>query len=336
MAKRVGKYTLVFENKPSIEGYAAVCGKKENEGPLKGSFDKVYFDSTMGQDSWEKAESKMQSKAAQLAMEKANVKSDDINYIFAGDLLNQCISSTFGLKNLEIPYIGLFGACSTMAESLAMASIFVESNMAKKCMAVTSSHFCSAERQFRFPLEYGGQRTPTAQWTVTGSGAIVVSENKQNLPFIQAVTIGKICDLKIKDANNMGAAMAPAACDTIVNYFNDTNYKVDDYDLILTGDLGIIGGELLQKILLKDGIDIRSKYQDCGIMIFDAKKQDTHAGGSGCGCSAIVLCSNILNNMMQKKFKNILFIATGALMSPTSSQQGESIPGVAHLINIRV
>ncbi len=335
MPKRQGKYTIIFENKPCIESYASVCGKKEGEGPLKAYFDKIYQDTIMGKSSWEKAESKMQEMAVKLALDKGKLNADDINYIFAGDLLNQCISSTFALKDLNVPYLGLFGACSTMAESLCMASLFIESKCANRCIAVTSSHFCSAERQFRFPLEYGGQRTPTAQWTVTASGAVVVSEYKQNLPYVKAMTIGKICDMNIKDTNNMGAAMAPAAYDTIKNYLDDTNTKAEEYDIILTGDLGLIGSKLLHKLFLLDGIDISKNHKDCGIMIFDIDKQDVHAGGSGCGCCAAVLCSYILNEFKKTKLNNILFVGTGALMSPTSSQQGESIPGVAHLLNIK-
>lgn len=335
MAIRQGKYTLILENKPSIEGYAAVCLKKENNGPLRGNFDEVYEDAKLGEKSWEKAESKMQANAAKIAMKKANIKPKDIDYIFAGDLLNQCISSTFGLRIFNVPYLGLFGACSTMAQALSMASLFVEGNCAERAMAVTSSHFCCAERQFRFPLEYGGQRTPTSQWTVTGSGAIIVGKNEKSLPYINAITIGKICDLGIKDTNNMGAAMAPAACDTLVNYFTDTNTSPKDYDLILTGDLGIIGSQLLKKLILKCDLKMEN-HKDCGVMIYNQNEQDTHAGGSGCGCSAIVLASKILNDMKKQKLKNILFVATGALMSSTSSQQGQNIPSIAHLVNIKI
>lgn len=334
MAKRIGKYTIQMENMPSIEGYASVCGKKEAEGPLGKFFDQTFDDTTLGESSWEKAESKLQSKAVNLAIEKSNINSKDINFIFAGDLLNQCISSTFGLRNLNIPFLGQYGACSTMAQTLALASIMVDTGVANNCIAVTSSHFCSAERQFRFPLEYGGQRTPTAQWTVTGSGAIVVGSNGQN-PKISSVTIGRITDLGIKDANNMGAAMAPAAAATLEDFFCDTATKPDDYDLILTGDLGEVGSKLMKELLERDGIHIKNNHKDCGLLIYDQKAQDVHAGGSGCGCSATVLCSIILNKLKNNELKNILFMATGALMSPTSTQQGESIPSVAHLINIK-
>lgn len=334
MAKRIGKYTIQMENMPSIEGYASVCGKKEAEGPLGKFFDQTFDDTTLGESSWEKAESKLQLKAVNLAIEKSNINSKDINFIFAGDLLNQCISSTFGLRNLNIPFLGQYGACSTMAQTLALASIMVDTGVANNCIAVTSSHFCSAERQFRFPLEYGGQRTPTAQWTVTGSGAIVVGSNGQN-PKISSVTIGRITDLGIKDANNMGAAMAPAAAATLEDFFCDTATKPDDYDLILTGDLGEVGSKLMKELLERDGIHIKNNHKDCGLLIYDQKAQDVHAGGSGCGCSATVLCSIILNKLKNNELKNILFMATGALMSPTSTQQGESIPSVAHLINIK-
>ena len=334
MAKRIGKYTIQMENMPSIEGYASVCGKKEAEGPLGKFFDQTFDDTTLGESSWEKAESKLQTKAVNLAIEKSNISSKDINFIFAGDLLNQCISSTFGLRNLNIPFLGQYGACSTMAQTLALASIMVDTGVANNCIAVTSSHFCSAERQFRFPLEYGGQRTPTAQWTVTGSGAIVVGSNGQN-PKISSVTIGKITDLGIKDANNMGAAMAPAAASTLEDFFCDTSTKPDDYDLILTGDLGEVGSKLMKELLERDGIHIKNNHKDCGLLIYDQKAQDVHAGGSGCGWSATVFCSIIFNKLKNNELKNILFMATGALMSPTSTQQGESIPSIAHLINIK-
>lgn len=334
MAKRIGKYTIQMENMPSIEGYAAVCGKKEAEGPLGNFFDKTFNDTTLGESSWEKAESKLQSKAVDLAIEKSNINLSEINFIFAGDLLNQCISSTFGLKSLNIPFLGQYGACSTMAQALALSAIMVDTGVANNCIAVTSSHFCSAERQFRFPLEYGGQRTPTAQWTVTGSGAIVVGKNGQN-PKISSITIGRIVDLGIKDANNMGAAMAPAAAATLQDFFCDTGSTPDDYDLILTGDLGEVGSKLMKELLKRDGFIIKNNHRDCGLLIYDQKAQDVHAGGSGCGCSAVVLCSIILNKLKNNELKNILFMATGALMSPTSTQQGESIPSIAHLINIK-
>lgn len=334
MAKRVGRYSLYTENNPSILGFASICGKKEKEGPIGNMFDLAFDDNTLGESSWEKSESKLQTEAVRIALKKANLNSKDIDYIFAGDLLNQCISSTFGLKDFNIPFLGQYGACSTMAQTIALASIMVDTGTASKCVAVTSSHFCSAERQFRFPLEYGGQRTPTAQWTATASGAVVIGRSSDQHPKITAVTIGKIIDLGVKDANNMGAAMAPAAVDTIFTFFQDTNKSIDEYDLILTGDLGEVGSKLLCDLLEKKGLNIKDKHSDCGIMIYDKESQDVHAGGSGCGCSASVLCSVILKKLLRKEYKKILFIATGALMSPTSTQQGESIPGIAQLVEI--
>lgn len=333
MATRKGSYTLVLDNKPVIVGWAAVVGKKEAEGPLKDSFDKIFYDTMAGQDTWEKAESHLQKEAVSLALGKANVKAEQVNMIFAGDLLNQCISSCFGLRSFDTPFLGQYGACSTMAQTLLLSALFVDTGCADYAAAVTSSHFCSAERQFRFPLEYGGQRTPTAQWTVTGSGCALVGSKGEG-PKVEAVTIGKIVDLGVKDANNMGAAMAPAAAQVIKNYLTDTNHKPSDFDLIITGDLGEVGSRLLCELLLKDNLDIKSRHSDCGMLIYDRKNQDVHAGGSGCGCSASVLCSYVLNNMQKKNAHDVLFAATGALMSPTSSQQGESIPGIAHLVHI--
>ena len=334
MAKRVGRYTLQMENRPCVQGFASVVGKKESEGPLAKYYDRSFDDTTLGETSWEKAESRLQTEAVTLALTKAGVTSKDIDYIFAGDLLNQCISSTFGLRSLDIPFLGQFGACSTMAQTLGLASILVETGAAGKAVGVTSSHFCSAERQFRFPLEYGGQRTPTAQWTATAAGAVVVGSGAQS-PYVSAVTFGRIADLGIKDAANMGAAMAPAAAQTLSDFFQDTGTLPQDYDLILTGDLGLVGSELMEQILQQNHIDITAVHNDCGLMIYDRVKQDVHAGGSGCGCSGAVLCSIILQQLRQGELKNVLFIATGALMSPTSQQQGESIPGVAHLVNLK-
>ena len=333
MPKRIGKYTIELDNRINIHSSAGIAGKKESEGPLGKYFDITYNDNKLGQSSWEKAESTLQTTAVETALKKASLTTNDIDIILAGDLLNQCISSTFGLRALDIPFLGQYGACSTMAQTLVLSSLLVDSGAADRCIAVTSSHFCSAERQFRFPIEYGGQRTPTAQWTVTGAGAAVVDKSGIG-SSIRAVTIGKINDLNIKDANNMGAAMAPAAADTISNFFKDTNFKPDDFDLILTGDLGKVGSVLLLELLEKDGLKIGKKHNDCGLMIYDIDGQDVHAGGSGCGCSGSVFCSYIMQKLNCGELKNILFVATGALMSPTSSQQGESIPGIAHLLHI--
>lgn len=333
MGRKIGNFTVEFENSPRIIASAGVCGKKESQGPLKDEFDKIFEDTTMGEASWEKAESRLQAEAVKTALEKGNLAVEDINYIFAGDLLNQCMSSAFGLRGLGIPFLGQFGACSTMAQTLFLAATTIEAGIAERSVAVTSSHFCSSERQFRFPLNYGGQRTPTAQWTVTGSGAAIVGK-KESGPRISRATVGVITDLGIYDANNMGAAMAPAAAKTVTAFLDDTQTNPSDYDLILTGDLGEVGSNLFQELMLKQGIYIDENYDDCGLMIYFKEAQDVHAGGSGCGCSASVLCSMIMNKIKSHELNNVLFVATGALMSPTSSQQGESIPGVAHLINI--
>lgn len=332
--KRIGKRTIIFENKPRIISYGSVVGKKEHEGPLSNEFDSYTTDSFFGEKSFEKAESRLQKTAVQTALDKAGLTPDDIDNIFAGDLLNQCIGSSFGLRSFGIPFIGLYGACSTMALSAGLAAVFIDSGAAKKTISVTSSHFCSAERQYRFPLNYGSQRTPTAQWTVTGSGALILGKDGGDI-YISSVTFGEIEDLNIKDANNMGAAMAPAAAGTLLNFFKDTETKPENYDIIFTGDLGYVGTNLLYELLEREGIDIRCRHSDCGTLIFDREKQDVHAGGSGCGCSASVLCSYIMHRLEKGDFGNILFMSTGALMSPTSSFQGESIPGIAHLLNIK-
>ena len=334
MIKRIGARTIGFEEMPTIIGYASVAGKKESEGPLGDCFDKLIFDSYDGLDTYEQAESQFQTEAVSLALEKSGVTADEVDYIFAGDLLNQCVGSSFGLLDFNIPYLGQYGACSTMAQGLIMASVFVESGAANIAMCVTSSHFCSAERQYRFPLEYGGVRTPTAQWTVTGAGSCVLRNDKKG-PCVAKATVGRIVDLGVKEANNMGAAMAPAAAQTLKDYFVDTHTSPDDYDLILTGDLGEVGSLSLYDLLSIDGYDIKEKHNDCGLMIFDRKKQDVHAGGSGCGCAGSVFCSKILNEVKSGALNNILFMATGALMSPTTSWQGSSIPSIAHLLNIR-
>lgn len=338
MPARIGKYTIELQTNPAVLGFAAVVGKKEGEGPYSQYYDQCHTDTTLGESSWERAESRLQNEAVQLALHKAGLKNDEINCIFAGDLLNQCISSTFGLRSLDIPFLGQFGACSTMAQTLAIASLFVESGAAAKAAAVTSSHFCSAERQYRFPLEYGGQRSPTAQWTATAAGSVILGARQQNMSArvgLQAVTFGRITDFGIKDVANMGAAMAPAAAQTLIDFFNDTSTSPQDYDLILSGDLGLVGANLLKDMMQREGKDIASVYNDCGLMIYDREKQDVHAGGSGCGCSAAILCSYILQQMDALKLHKVLFVGTGALMSPTSSQQGESIPCVAHLVYLR-
>ncbi len=333
MPKREGKRTIIFENRPRIAGYYAVVGKKEGEGPLSAEFDEVHEDAMLGLGSFEKAESELQRRAVVGALGKAGLAPDETDCIFAGDLLNQCIGSSFGLMDFEIPFFGLYGACSTMALGLINAAVYVDSGAARRAVAVTSSHFCSAERQYRFPLEYGSQRPQTSQWTVTGSGSAVIAD--EGAVYLHSACIGKICDLGVKDQNNMGAAMAPAAYDTVRAYFEDTKTAPDDYDLIITGDLGLVGSSLFCSLFARDGIDITRKHRDCGLLIFDRERQDVHSGGSGCGCSASVLCSHILNRMNRGELSNILFCATGALLSPTSVQQGNSTPSVAHLVNLR-
>lgn len=333
MPERKGQYTVTLSSRPTILGYAAVVGKREGEGPLARYFDMIFEDTTLGEKTWEKAESVLQREAFTRAMNKAGMSPSQLNYLFAGDLLNQSIASTFGMREYGVPLLGQFGACSTMAQTLALSAIFVDSGAADLCCAVTSSHFCAAERQFRFPLEYGGQRPQTAQWTATASGAAVVGMGGSGVR-IAAATIGCITDLGITDANNMGAAMAPAAAETLASFFQDTATRPDDYDLIITGDLAAVGSDLLRQLSERKGYPLGANYTDCGLLIFDRSKQDVHAGGSGCGCSAAVLCSYILGKMERGELNSVLFVGTGALMSPTSSQQGESIPGIAHLVHL--
>ena len=333
MPTKIGKYTTRLDTSPSLVSFASVVSKKEGEGPLAPYFDMICDDTSFGEQTWEKAESRMQKDAVAKALQKANLSSSNIDYIFAGDLLNQCISSSYGLRDLGVPFFGLYGACSTMAESLSLASLFVEASLCNNAVAVTSSHFCSAERQFRFPLEYGGSRAPTSQWTVTGSGAAVVGK-QVSPPYVKHVCVGTIEDMGIKDINNMGAAMAPAAAATLSRFFEDTVTGPDNYDLVLTGDLGQVGSQLLDELLEREGYTLGKKHNDCGLMIYDRETQDVAAGGSGCGCSASVLCSYICQAIQAGRLRDVLFVATGALMSTTSVQQGESIPGIAHLIHL--
>ncbi len=329
--KKIGR-TCLFDKPPVIVGSAGVAGKKEGEGPLGADFDAVYNDTTMGEDSYELAESAMLKDAIVRAMDSANVSAGQIDFLLTGDLLDQCVGSCFAVKDLNIPFVGMYGACSTMALTLCTGAMLVDSG-AEYCIAGASSHFASSERQFRYPLEYGSQRPPTAQWTVTGAGAAVIGKNRQSEIKIKAVHIGTVTDLGIKDANNMGAAMAPAAARTINDFFVDTGTDAEDYDMILTGDLGYTGTELLHEVLeLEYKTDIRSRHNDCGKLIYNLKEQDVNSGGSGCGCSASVLCSHIFKKMNRGELNKILFVATGALMSPTSSKQGRTIPGIAHAV----
>lgn len=331
MAKKQGKQSYIMQNCPSARSFAAVGGKKESQGPMAEHFDILEEDTTFGQDSWEKAESYMVSLAAKHALRKAALTPNDIDCVFAGDLLNQCVGSTFGLRDLGIPLLGIYGACSTMAEGLLLSSLLIDSKTANRAMAMTSSHFCTAERQYRFPLEYGSVRPPSAQWTATSSGAVILEQGSRP-PFVRAATTGTIVDAGVTDQNNMGAAMAPAAVSTLLAFFEDTGMGPEQFDLIVTGDLGLIGSGLFIELTERAGYDIKSKHADCGLMIFDRQKQDVHSGGSGCGCSAAMLCGYLLPAMREGKLKNILFMATGALLSPTTVQQKESIPSIAHLI----
>ncbi|MBQ3132851.1 MAG: stage V sporulation protein AD [Clostridia bacterium] len=333
MAKRIGESVIALDDRVCILGHAAVGCRKESEGPLAADFDALFLDSSLGEPSWEKAESALQKAALDRALVHAGLEVGDLHCLFAGDLLNQCVASHYHLRNLGTPVLGLYGACSTMTESLLVASVFVDSGSADRCGAVTSSHFCSAERQFRYPLEYGGQRAPTAQWTATASGAAIVGVGDKRVR-IADVCPGRIIDKGVTDINNMGACMAPAAADTLLRYFRDTNTQPTDYDLVVTGDLGLVGSDLLSELLKADGVDLADRHRDCGLMIYDREKQDVHAGGSGCGCSASVLCGHLLKQMDAGRIRNMLILSTGALMSPTANQQGESIPGVAHLVHL--
>ncbi len=328
--KRLGRQTVALERPPALIGWAAVAGQKERKGPLGALFSATSEDDTFGESSWEKAESAMQRLALSTALDRAGLAGSALDYVLAGDLLNQCISSTFALRGREVPFFGLYGACSTMAESLSLASLLLDGGFGRYAAALTSSHFCSAERQYRTPLEYGGQRTPTAQWTVTGSGAVILDAQGTG-PRVTHVTTGKIVDKGIRDPANMGAAMAPAAYDTIRAHFSETGRKPSDYDLIATGDLGELGKEIVADFFHRDGVELPN-LTDCGLLIYDMEQQDVHCGGSGCGCSAAVLSALFLPGMMEGRWKRILFCGTGALLSPTSTQQGETIPGICHAV----
>ena len=328
-----GRQSFCLPEMPVITAWASVAGKKESEGPLATSFDITAKDTLFGQKTWEQAEKQMQKLALETLTKKAGLSRQQLGMVFSGDLLNQCIGSSFTLRNTGIPHLGLYGTCSTMAESLLMPSMAVSGGFSDKVVAMTSSHFASSERQYRFPLGYGGQRTPTAQWTVTGSGAALVCSAGKG-PRIDSCTAGTVTDLGIKDANNMGAAMAPAAYATIRAHLDDLHRTPDDFDLIVTGDLGQLGKEALLELSRLDGLSLGGKLTDCGTLVFDNTVQDVHAGGSGCGCSAITLCGYLLEQLRSGKLKQVLFCGTGALLSPTSTQQGLPIPGVCHAVCI--
>ena len=332
--QKLGKQTIKFDTPPTILQTGCIVGPKESEGPLSKYFDKCLDDELWGEKTWEKAESKIIKETVNTTISKSGIPADQIEYCFAGDLLNQCISSTFGLRELNIPFFGIFGACSTFVEGLSIGSVFVESGI-NYVICASSSHFCSSEKQFRFPLELGNQRPPTSQWTVTGAGSAILAKDGQG-PFITHITSGKIVDMGIKDANNMGAAMAPAAFDTLITHFKDTGRSPNYYDAIITGDLGHVGKDILIDLCSNSGYNIKSVYNDCGVLIFDKEKQDTHSGGSGCGCCASVFSGYFFKQLQDKKIKRLLLMATGALMNSTSSQQGESIPGIAHAVSIEL
>ncbi len=320
-------------NPPVITHWASIAGKKESQGPLAHCFDLTSQDTLFGQRSWEQAEKHMQQLALDTLCSKAGISRRELDLVFSGDLLNQCIGSSMSLRNTKVPHLGLYGACSTMAESLLLSAMAVSGGFSDKVAAMTSSHFASSERQYRFPLGYGGQRTPTAQWTVTGSGAALIQAFGKG-PQIESCTIGTVVDMGVTDANNMGAAMAPAALATIRAHFEDLHTGPEDFDLIVTGDLGQLGQELLLQLARDEGLSLGGKLTDCGTMVFDLLNQDVHSGGSGCGCSAITLCGELLNKLNAGRLKKILFCGTGALLSPTSTQQGLSIPGVCHAVCI--
>ena len=328
-----GLQSIAFEQSPFVVSSASVVGKKEGEGPLGKMFDMVETENLFGEDTWEAAESTMQKEACILAMGKAHLHKEDVRFLFGGDLLRQGIATSLGVEDLGIPLFGLFGACSTSGEALALASMSVAGGYGDCMLAVTSSHFGSAEKEFRFPLGYANQRPLSAQWTVTGSAAFLVGTKRSHVR-ITGVTIGKIIDYGLKDSQNMGACMAPAACDTIVRNMEDFGRTPDDYNRIVTGDLGYVGQSILFDLMRGREFDIKKNHMDCGMTIFDQQTQDTHAGGSGCGCAASVLCGYLLREMAEGKWHKVLFAPTGALLSPTSSFQGESIPAICHAVTL--
>ncbi len=329
-----GHQSWIFNNKPVIVSTATVGGPLEAQGPLAEDFDILHGDLWLGQDSFEKAERKMMEEACELAIEKAGLKKQDIHFFLSGDLMNQIISSSFTARTLSLPYIGLFGACSSSMEGLALASLLVDAKAAQRVLCATSSHNASAEKQYRYPTEYGSQKPPSAQWTVTGAGAAIVADSGVG-PKVTAATIGRVVDMGIKDPFNMGAAMAPAAMDTIIAHFRDLQVSADDYDLIATGDLGQVGHDILLELMAKHRMPLPAeKYVDCGLLIYDREKQQVFSGGSGCACSATVTYGHILKRMQNKELNKVLIVATGALMSPLSYQQKESIPCIAHAVSI--
>lgn len=333
MAKHIGKQSMIFTNPISVIESASTVGTKEGQGPLREFFDVILEDNKNKGKNWEQAESNIVKDNINLLIKKSGLKKDAINYIVTGDLLNQCCGSTYGIRELGIPFFGVFGACSTFGEALSLGSILIDSGGAENVIAGASSHFCSAERQFRFPLELGTQRPPTSTYTVTGDGAVILSSNGFG-PYVTGITTGKIIDFGIKDANNMGAAMAPAAADVLLQHFKDFDRTPDYYDLIATGDLGYVGKALVEEILVKNGYTLDKNYIDCGVEIYYNKKQDTHSGGSGCACSAVTFSGMLYKKLKNKEISRLLLVPTGALMNTTVIQQGESIAGIAHAVVI--
>lgn len=337
MNQMTGKSSITLENKVYILASASIVGKKEGEGPLGDLFDLVGTDDLFGCNTWEEAESNLQKDAVYMALGKAGKRPEDIRYLLAGDLLGQCIATSFGIASYQIPLLGVYGACSTCGEALTLGAMVVSAGYADYVACVTSSHFASAEKEFRFPLEYGNQRPLSASWTVTGSGAFILGANQEagsqgHMPraAITGMTVGRIVDFGLKDSMNMGACMAPAAADTLAQHFLDFNVMPEEYDRIITGDLGSVGQTVLLELLRDKGYDIAKQHMDCGIEIFDAGSQDTHAGGSGCGCSAVTLSAYILKQLEEHHWKKVLFMPTGALLSKTSFNEGKSVPGIAH------
>jgi stage V sporulation protein AD len=330
MATRRGD-TLIFPKPPVIAAHACIGGKKEGESPLAAEFDELHSDNRLGQASWEAAETQLQLQTARLCLKKAHATEKDVSLLLAGDLQAQCTASGYAARALGLPFAGLFGACSTMAEALGVGACLCSAGMADGLLAMTSSHFCTAERQFRTPLSYGAVRTPTAQWTATAAGCCILGDQGDG-PYITHVTCGKIVDMGITDVNNMGAAMAPAAYDTLSALFRETKTGPGDYDLIVTGDLGALGHAIVTDLFRRDGVDLSRNYQDCGLLLYDLEKQDMHAGGSGCGCSAAVLNGYLLDGLRRGRWRRLVFAPTGALLSPTSSFQGESVPGICHAV----
>lgn len=331
---KIGKCSIEFDNKPLISASASVVGQKEGEGPLGEYFDRVIDDPMAGQNTWEEAESEMQRQLVDELLIKGGLQAKEIRYFFAGDLLGQLIATSFGISGFEVPVFGLYGACSTMGEALSLAAMTVSAGYADNVIAMTSSHFGSAEKQFRFPLDYGNQRPLCATWTVTGAGGVILSASGESDICVSGITTGRIVDYGIQDSFNMGAAMAPAACDVIYNHLMDFERRPEDYDAIYTGDLGSVGQTILIDLMDKRGFDISKVHHDCGVEIYDAGTQDTHAGGSGCGCSAATLSAQILRRIREGEYSRVLFVPTGALLSAISFNEGKTVPGIAHAVVI--